>query len=87
MLEKLLKRIATGGIHSYAQLARELDVSPTLLRQMLEDLARMGYLRRVENICDAACAHCEHSPMCAIAGPGEVWTLTDKKLPRWAEGD
>ncbi len=78
MLEQLLQRIATGGIHSYAQLAREMDVSPALLQQMLEDLERMGYLRRLANACDTACSHCEKSPTCAIHGPGEVWTLTEK---------
>jgi len=82
VLEELLRRVATGGIHSYTQLARELDISPALLRQMLEDLERMGYLRRLDNACEASCAHCEKSPTCAIHGPGEVWTLTGKELPR-----
>lgn len=78
MLEELLKRIATGGIHSYAQLAREMDISPDLLQQMLEDLGRMGYLRRVENACEEACSHCENRATCAIHGPSEIWTLTEK---------
>ena len=81
MLEQLLKLIATGGIHSYAQLARELNVSEALLEQMLEDLERMGYVQRLGTACDSHCDHCGVSTTCTVHGPGQVWELTDKKLP------
>jgi hypothetical protein len=81
MLERLLKRISTGGIHSQAQLSRELGVSETLLEQMLADLQRMGYLRPMDVTCDSHCDHCASSPTCAIHGSGRVWEMTDKKLP------
>jgi len=63
-----------------------MDISPALLRQMLEELERMGYLRRLENACELACSHCDRNLACAIHGTGEVWTLTDKKLPGQANG-
>ena len=81
MLEQLLKRIATGGIHSYTQLARDLNVSEDLLEQMLEDLERMGYLQQGDTACDSHCSHCEMPATCAIHAPGQIWELTDKKLP------
>jgi len=40
-LMRLLQLVAEGGVHSYATLTRQLDVSRGLLEQMLRDLARM----------------------------------------------
>jgi uncharacterized protein YuzB (UPF0349 family) len=81
MLEQLLKMVATGGIHSYAQLARDLNVSEALLEQMLEELERMGYLQRMDATCDSHCDHCGESTTCSVHGPGQLWELTDKKMP------
>ena len=81
MLEQLLKMVATGGIHSYAQLARDLNVSEALLEQMLENLERMGYLQRMDAACDSHCDHCGVSTNCTVRGPEHIWELTDKKLP------
>ncbi|MDH4137534.1 MAG: FeoC-like transcriptional regulator [Anaerolineae bacterium] len=79
MLERLLSLLGQGGVHSYADLARQLDVSEELLEQMLQDLARMGYLRPVANGCEAHCAGCTLAETCAIGGPTRVWTLTFRK--------
>jgi|MTBAKSStandDraft_2_1061841.scaffolds.fasta_scaffold16083_3 hypothetical protein len=81
MLERLLKRIADGGIQSQAHLARELNVSEDLIAQMLLDLERMGYIRRLEDSCDSHCAHCDLASSCAGRESVPLWTLTDKKLP------
>ena len=81
MLEQLLKMVATGGIHSYAQLARDLNVSEALLEQMLEDLERMGYLQRMDAACDSHCDHCGVPANCTVRGPEHIWELTEKKLP------
>ena len=81
MLEQLLRQIAAGGIHSYAQLARDLNVSEDLLEQMLEDLERMGYLQQMDASCDSHCGHCEVSATCAIHASGQIWEQTDKELP------
>ena len=78
MLERLLTLVGQGGVHSYADLARQLDVSEELLEQMLQDLERMGYLRPVADGCEAHCADCPLGEACAIGGPTRVWTLTEK---------
>jgi predicted ArsR family transcriptional regulator len=65
MLEELLRRIAEGGTHSLSELAHKLGVSEELLRQMIEDLTRRGYLRLVAGTC-------------AVGSAGQVWSLTDK---------
>ena len=78
MLQRLLELVAEGGVHSYADLARELGVSEGLLGQMIEHLARMGYLRPVAGDCESQCTGCPLAESCAIGGPTRVWTLTEK---------
>jgi len=78
MLERLLSLVRQGGVHSYTDLARQLDVSEELLEQMLQDLARMGYLRPVADGCESHCAGCPMAETCAIGSPTQVWTLTEK---------
>jgi hypothetical protein len=77
MLEQLLRLVAEGGIHSYDDLAGQLSIPVPLLETMLEDLARLGYLRPVDNGCGMHCAGCSMGS-CSISGPGRLWTLTEK---------
>lgn len=77
-MRRLLELVAEGGVHSYADLARELGVSQGLLGQMLEDLARMGYLRPVAGDCESRCTGCPLAKTCAVGGPTRVWALTEK---------
>jgi hypothetical protein len=77
MLEKLLKLLAEGGVHSYEDLEKGLSVSQPLLEMMIEDLARRGYLRPVGSGCDGRCAGCSIGG-CCITGPGHLWVLTEK---------
>ena len=77
MLEQLLQLVAQGGVHSYADLTTRLSISQPLLEAMLEDLARLGYLRAVDAGCEGHCTGCAHDG-CSIAGPGRLWTLTTR---------
>ena len=77
MLESLLRMVAEGGIHSYDSLANRLAISQPLLEVMLEDLARLGYLRPVEEGCGKNCTSCPVGS-CSVTGPGRLWSLTDK---------
>lgn len=78
MLERLLSLVGQGGVHSYADLARQLDVTEELLEQMLQDLARMGYLRPVANGCETHCAGCPMADTCGVIGSTRMWALTEK---------
>ena len=77
-MQRLLELVAEGGVHSYADLARELGVSEGLLGQMIEHLARMGYLRPVAGDCQSQCPGCPLAETCAIGGPTRVWMLAEK---------
>jgi predicted ArsR family transcriptional regulator len=78
MLEELLGRIAEGGTHSLSELAQELGVGEELLRQMIEDLVRRGYLRPVAGDCQSQCTGCPLAKTCAIGSPSRVWALTER---------
>jgi Mn-dependent DtxR family transcriptional regulator len=77
MLEGLLQLVAEGGIHSYEDLLRRLSISQPLLEAMLEDLSSLGYLRRVGDRCEGQCSGCAVGG-CSVAGPGRIWSLTEK---------
>jgi hypothetical protein len=78
VLERLLKAIGEGGVHSQSELARSMGVGDDLLAQMVEDLVRMGYLEAIGGACTSACASCPMGDLCAVGGHGRAWTLTAK---------
>jgi hypothetical protein len=77
MMERLLELVGEGGVHSYKDLTRELSISQSLLEAMLADLARLGYLRAVNQGCNEKCSACPIG-RCAVIGRGRLWTLTEK---------
>lgn len=79
---RLLQLLARGGIRSTADLARSLAVTEGLVKVMVEDLARRGYLMTLGNggACGASCAGCGsaaacHLPSVSAQSPG-LLTLT-----------
>jgi len=81
MLNKLLERLRSGGTHRIIDLARDLETTSELVKVMLEDLARMGYLKQVAGQCSRKCAGCSLAGLCAAGEGGRVWTLTEKGGP------
>jgi DNA-binding IscR family transcriptional regulator len=73
----LLRHVSTGGIHSYEDLSKRLSISTPMLEAMLEDLARLGYVRSVGNRCQDKCDTCPVGG-CSIMGPGQLWALTER---------
>lgn len=80
MIERLLELMQTGGAWRVDDLARALDTTPGLVRVMLEDLARRGYLHAPTNACDAKCSGCALAGNCTDGAPatGILWTMTEK---------
>lgn len=76
LLQQLLGLVAGGGLSTVEEMARCLSVSRSLLEAMLEELARLGYLRRVASECTGHCAGC---PMggCSVDSRGRAWALTE----------
>lgn len=85
MLNRLLDLLREGGTHRIDDLAHELDTTPELVEAMLEDLAHMGYVKRISARCSETCAGCPLSSMCAAGGPssgagsGQIWVLVERE--------
>ena len=82
MLDRLLRMVAQEGVNEYGDLACELNVSPDLLDQVLEDLSRMGYLRAWGGEGKESCQGCPLAALCKPGGQGRVWVLTEKGARR-----
>ncbi|RPI58252.1 MAG: hypothetical protein EHM56_02270 [Chloroflexi bacterium] len=81
MLEELLRQLGRGGVQSYQDLTGALSISEPLLEAMLENLARLGYLRPVESCRGGACHGCSAgSDGCSVHGQGRLWSLTERGL-------
>jgi len=78
MLERLLGVLAQGGAVSCGDLARTLGVDQRLVQQMVEHLAKLGYLRPAAGSCGDECGACALEGPCSSGGPGRTWTLTEK---------
>lgn len=76
-MKALLKIVSEGGLHSTDELAQRLSVPLALLEAMMEDLARLGYLRAAGGGCAAHCSGCSTGG-CSVAGAGRLWALTEK---------
>jgi hypothetical protein len=78
MLDRLLELLRAGDTRRVADVAHELDTTSELVEVMLEDLCRMGYLKRVRGACGGKCAACPVAGMCAVGGDERLWALTEK---------
>jgi predicted ArsR family transcriptional regulator len=78
MLERLLRILAQGGVHSRGELAQALGVSESLLEQGIQHLVRLGYLQASGDDCRGMCSGCDVAGICAVGGGDQVWTLTEK---------
>ncbi len=78
MLEELLRQLVSEEILTLEDLARRMSVSEPLLQQMLQDLARGGYIEAVGATCDTGCSSCDEHEVCALVQGRRIWRLTDK---------
>ena len=80
MLKEVLKKIAAGEILSLKELAESLGLSENMLKAMLEDLERMGYLTSRAPDCAFRCEGCPLRSSCKVAGVERIWFITEKGL-------
>lgn len=81
MVHQFLRIIKDGEAQSQLEIARRMNVSPSMVVQIASDLARRGYLQEVNGDCcgdGVACGGCSTAHTCKVATT--VWTLTEKGL-------
>jgi DNA-binding Lrp family transcriptional regulator len=77
MLQRIIEYLGTNETGTSKEIARKLDISQETLLGMLEELERLGYVRRNTPDCDEECAGCPYS----CPDPEEIvtiWTLIKK---------
>jgi DNA-binding Lrp family transcriptional regulator len=82
MLDRLLELLREGGTRQIRDLAVELDTTPELVEAMLEDLARMGYVKRIGSACSSECTACPLSGTC-VAGGSSHGETNAQRLAAW----
>jgi predicted ArsR family transcriptional regulator len=77
---RLLSLIAThDGVSSLDELAHEMGVPRLLVKQLMAELVRRGYLTTTKQECPPrACAGCALRPGCQPPLGIGVWELTEK---------
>jgi hypothetical protein len=77
MLKELLRITSQQSVVRERDVAQHLGVSERVLAQMLDDLAKRGYLECTQAPCGAPCHGCALSATCAPGG-GRLWQVTAK---------
>ena len=80
MLKRLLSLIAAnGGVSSLDELAQEMGVPRPLVKQLMAELVRGGYVNTAKEGClPPGCAGCALRPGCQPTLGIGVWELTEK---------
>ena len=77
-LQGLLRLLAGGTVHTLAQLAAELGLDQELLKQMLLDLERAGYVQTISGCAEGQCRSCDLQGLCTLGQRQRVWIVTEK---------
>ncbi len=75
MFDKLNAILERGGTVTIDQLARELDTTPEVAREMLEYLVHSGWLHDLALVCDQPCTECVLARDCTHFNRGRVWQV------------
>jgi Mn-dependent DtxR family transcriptional regulator len=78
LLFNLLKLMSSDHTRSLDDLARALDTTPEMVTAMLQELERMGYVRKVDLGCNEHCESCPHNAACVRGSTGSVWIVTSR---------
>jgi len=78
MLRELLREIASGRAISLKDLAHNFGLEERMVRTMVEELEKMGYLYSRPLECPAQCEGCPLNATCKVVGVEKIWFLTEK---------
>ncbi|MCR6515170.1 MAG: FeoC-like transcriptional regulator [Clostridium chrysemydis] len=80
MLKKVLLFIKEKGIFSDKGISEGLNLSVDLVKELKEQLIRMGYLEKdIEEKCECSCAGCSKGCSSSLKN-FNTWKITDKGL-------
>jgi len=81
MLMQILQHLAKNDeVCSLSHLAHQLGIDQDLLREMLDNLVKAGYLRAIGEACPQECQDCPMVTACLSMHPPKAWILTGKGM-------
>ena len=78
MLRELLERLSNSTTVTTKELAEHLGVTEDLVKLMLEDLERRGYLVSQTPQCSLQCESCPLRGSCVALSDDKLWLLRDR---------
>ena len=79
MLIRLLELIQSSGTVNIGSLAEALDTSPRQVTMMLEDLEKMGKIKRTDFCQSSGCGDCPAGKNCGLSTqPTRIWSFEEK---------
>ena len=81
MLSNLINLLSRNETYLYAMIADKLGVGEGMVKQMLNELERFGYVEKIDfSCCSSQCINCtSHCGSANFAGDrSAVWMLTEK---------
>jgi hypothetical protein len=79
MLIRLLELIQSSGTVNISYLAEALDTSPRQVTMMLEDLEKMGKIKRTDFCQSSGCGDCPAGKNCGLSTqPTRIWSFEEK---------
>jgi hypothetical protein len=66
LLQRMLRLLDSGGLHTMDETARQLGVSEALVIAMADNLLRRGYLAALDSSCSTTCGGCSISSACHL---------------------
>lgn len=73
MFDRLMALLRRGGTVTIDQVARELEMSPEVVRGMIDHMTRQGWLNSMTASCDAACDACLFARDCVRVNKAQTW--------------
>jgi hypothetical protein len=74
MFNQLLTLLKRGGTVTIDQAARELDTTPEVVSEMIDHMARAGWLRALSVSCNTHCSECLFARDCVRTDNRRVWS-------------
>ncbi len=77
IFDKLMVMMNRGGTITVDQIAHELNTTPAMVGEMIDYLARSGWLKPMGTSCDSSCSRCALASDCRHLDQSRVWQVID----------
>jgi DNA-binding Lrp family transcriptional regulator len=84
---EILETLVEMGVYELGALSSRVGLSEALVEQLVGELGKRGYIKRLVPGCEARCAGCSMSGTCDELRSPSGWTFTEKGTAMVNQGD